>query len=357
MTTHLQSPAHSFEAEVQQHAEQLLGQVTATATTAMIVVGDRLGLYRALADSGPVTTQQLAELTGTRERYIREWLSQQAAAGFVDFDPAAETFSLPSAWAAVLTDPAMTGLCLNPTGMFRDLDALVQAFRSGEGIPWGEHDPVIFETTERFWAGQYRAHLVDEWIPALDGVAEKLRRGASVADIGCGHGAVLIQLAEAFPNSRFVGVDSHEPSILTARQRAATAGVEDRVRFEVADCHRYTGRDHDLITFFDTLHDLGDPVGAAAHARTALAPGGCLLIVEVQAADDLAANLANPAAPLGYAASTFMCVPNSLSQPVGLALGGQAGERALRDVLDAAGFGSVRRVADSPFNMVLEARP
>ncbi len=344
-------------AEVQQHVQELLGHVTAAATTAMIIVGDRLGLYQALSDGGPVTSRQLAELTDTRERYVREWLSQQAAAGVLRFDPAHETFTLPPAWAVILTDPALTGVCLNPAAMFRDLDVLLRVFRSGEGIPWGDHDPLVFETTERFWYGQYRDHLLTEWIPSLEGVPGKLTAGATVADIGTGHGAALIMLAQAFPNSRFHGFDSHEPSILTARDRAAAAGVDDRVTFEVSTCHQYPGKDYDLISFFDTLHDLGDPVGAAAYARNALAPDGALLLVEPQAADDLAENLRNPAASIGYAASTFMCTPNSLSQPVGLALGGQAGERMLRAVLTEAGFNAVQRVADSPFNMVLQARP
>ncbi|AGF72962.1 class I SAM-dependent methyltransferase [Corynebacterium halotolerans] len=357
MTTQDMHTNHDLQAEVQQHAQELLGLITGAATTAMIVVGDRLGLYQALADGGLVTSQRLAESTGTRERYVREWLAQQAAAGFLRFDPADESFTLPPAWAAVLTDPALVGACLNPAGMFRDLDPLLRAFRSGEGIPWGDHDPLVFETTERFWAGQYRDHLLSEWIPALDGLSGKLTDGATVADIGTGHGAALIMLAQAFPSSRFFGFDSHGPSILTARERAAAAGVDDRVTFEIAPCHRYPGQDYDLIAFFDTLHDLGDPVGAAAFARNALAPDGSLLIVEPQAADDLAENLSNPAAPIGYAASTFMCTPNSLSQPVGLALGGQAGERRLRDVLAEAGFDTVHRIADSPFNMVLQARP
>ncbi|MGP6173239.1 methyltransferase domain-containing protein [Corynebacterium sp. A21] len=355
MTTRKMHPEPDT-AEVQQNVQKLLGHVTAAATTAMIVVGDRLGLYQALADHDPVTSRQLAELTDIKERYAREWLAQQAAAGFLRFDPTDETFMLPPAWAVVLTDPAMLGSCLNPASMFRDLDILLRVFRSGEGIPWGDHDPMVFETTERFWSGQYREHLLTEWIPSLDDVPGKLTAGTTVADIGTGHGAALIMLAQAFPNSRFFGFDAHEPSIRVARERAAAAGVEDQVIFEVATCHHYPGRDYDLITFFDTLHDLGDPVGAAAYARNALAPDGALLLVEPQAADDLAANLRNPAAPLGYAASTFMCTPNSLSQPVGLALGGQAGERMLRTVLNEAGFSTIRRIADTPFNMVLQAR-
>ena len=342
---------------VAQRAQEYLGFVTAAATTAMIVVGDRLGLYKALAGADAVTATQLAAATDTRERYVREWLAQQAAAGILTHDPAGGTFTLPPEWAAVLADDGMVAACLLPTGMFRDVDPLLDAFRTGAGIPWGEHDPVVFEQTERFWSAQYRRSLVSEWIPALDGVAEKLEAGANVADVGTGHGAPLIMLAQAFPRSRFYGFDTHEPSIEIARARAETAGVAERVTFAVGHCHDYPGHDYDLVTFVDAFHDLGDPVGAAAHARHALAPDGSLVLVELQAGDDLAANLANPAAPLGYAASTFLCTPHSLSQPVGLALGSQAGERTLRMVLAEAGFGRVRRVADTPFNMVLQARP
>ncbi|WP_052132682.1 SAM-dependent methyltransferase [Kocuria rosea] len=342
---------------VEQRAQELFGLVSAAATTAMILVGDRLGLYPALAGSGPVTSAQLAEDTGTHERYVREWLAQQAAAGILGYDAADGTFTLSAEWAAVLADDGMVAACLLPTGMFRDVDPVLEAFRTGEGIAWGQHDPVVFEQTERFWSAQYRRSLVTEWIPALDGVAERLTAGATVADVGTGHGAPLIMLAQAFPRSRFVGFDSHAPSIEIARARAAEAGVADRVSFEVAHCHEYPGHDYDLVTFVDAFHDLGDPVGAAAYARHALAPGGSIVLVELQAGDDLAGNLANPAAPLGYAASTFLCTPNSLSQPVGLALGGQAGAPALQDVLTAAGFRDVNRVADTPFNMVLQARP
>ena len=369
MTTHDIAPAHEAPPdlpqqaqapqvqEIQQYAMELLGQASAAATTAMIVVGARLGYYAALAAHGATTSARLAELTGTRERYAREWLSQQAAAGILGYDPAEGTFTLPPARAAVLTDPAMIGACLTPAGMFRDLETAEHAFRTGDGVPWGAHDPIVYEATEEFWGGQYRAHLVESWIPALDGVAERLRAGATVADIGTGRGAALLMLAEAFPRSRFLGYDAHEPSILVARERAAAAGLQDRVRFEVATCHTYPAQDYDLVTFLDTFHDLGDPVGAAAYARTVLAPGGSLVLVEPQAADEFAANLSNPAAVIGYAASTFLCTPNSLSQPVGLALGAQAGETRLRAVLEEAGFGDVRRVADSPFNMVLQARP
>lgn len=356
MTTVPPPTEPDLQSEISQHANQVLGLATSAATTAMIVLGDRLNLYECLADGRPVTSVQLAELAGVQERYVREWLSQQTVVGILHFDPNHGTFRLPPSWAALLTDPAMIGICLNPAGMFRDLDALVDACRNNRGLPWGEHDPLVFESNEKFWGGQYREHLVDSWIPAVPGLPEKLAAGALVADIGTGHGAALIMLAEAFPASRFVGFDSHGRSITTARERAVEAGVADRITFEQASCEEYPGQDYDLITFFDTLHDLGDPVGAAAYARQALARDGELLLVEPQSADDLTASLENPAAPIAYAASTFMCVPNSLSQTPGAALGAQAGETRLRAVLRDAGCSTVDRVADTPFNMVFHIR-
>jgi SAM-dependent methyltransferase len=341
-------------------AQQLAGQITGAVTTAMVVVGDQLGLYRALAASGPVTPAQLATDTGTHERYVREWLAQQAAAGIVDYDAYAGRFALPPERAAVLADDdspaAMVGAALLPTGLFRRTDRIAQAFRTGGGVAWGDQDEAVFEGTERFFRVSYRNSLVSEWLPALDGVVAKLEAGGRVADIGTGHGAALLILAEAFPRSTFVGYDAHPPSVDVARKRATEAGVDDRVRFEVAHCHEYPAEDYDLVCFFDTLHDLGDPVGAAAHARHAMAEGGTLMLVEPLAFDDLGSNLAdNPLAAMQYAASTGLCVANSLSQPVGLGLGAQAGEPRLRDVLTAAGYRSIRRAAENPFNMVLEA--
>lgn len=342
-------------------AERIAGMLTGGATAAMMVVGDRLGLYRALAGSGPVTPSELAALTGTSERYVREWLAQQAAVGIVGHDAAQGAFTLPAEHAAVLaTDdsPAsMIGAALLITGLHRRVEKATEVFRTGEGVAWGAQDPTIFESVERFFRVGYRNSLVNEWIPALDGVRERLEAGARVADVGCGHGAPLLLLAEAFPNSRFVGFDVHEGSVETARSRAAEAGVSDRVAFEVNSCQGYPQDGYDLVTFFDSFHDLGDPVGAAAHARAALADGGTLMLVEPVAGDDLAATLAAvPMAGLNYAASTFLCTANSLSQPVGLALGSQAGEARLTQVLREAGFDRVRRAAENPFNMVLEAR-
>jgi SAM-dependent methyltransferase len=343
-------------------AQHVAGTLTGAVTAAMIVVGDELGLYRALAVSGPTTAAELAAATATHERYVREWLAQQAAAGIVGHDPNAGTFTLPPEHAAVLAaddSPAsMVGAAHLPAGMFRGTGKIVEGFRTGRGVEVGEQDAAIWASAARFKGVSYRTSLVAEWIPALDGVAERLQAGARVADIGCGYGGARILMAEAYPTSRFVGYDVHPDSIEMARRRAAGAGVADRVRFEVNHCHGYPAEGYDLVCFFDTLHDLGDPVGAAAHARTALAPGGTLMLVEPLAADDLSTNLAtNPGAALNYAASTFVCVPTSLSQPVGLGIGAQAGEPRLRAVLAEAGWGHVRRVAENQFNMVLEARP
>lgn len=347
--------------KVQAFAGHVGAQVTGAVTTAMVVVGDELGLYRAMAEHGPLTPDALAAASGTHERYVREWLAQQAAIGFVQYDAQAGTFTLPPEHAAVLASDdspaAMAGVALMPAGLFRRTDRLVEAFRTGAGVPWGEHDHAIFAGVERFFGTNYRTNLVPAWIPALDGVQAALERGARVADVGTGHGAALLLLAEAFPASRFVGYDVHAVSVDVARKRAVDAGLAERVRFEVADAGSYPAEGYDVVCFFDALHDLGDPVGAAAHARQALAPGGTLLLVEPLAFDDLPTNLAdNPFAAMNYAASTFLCVANSLSQPVGLGLGSQAGEERLRAVLAQAGFGHVRRAAQSPFNMVLEVR-
>lgn len=342
-------------------AQQVGGMIAGGATTAMMVLGDRLGLYAALAESGPCTSDDLARATGTSERYVREWLAQQAAVGFVSFDPDRSTFALPAEHAVVLASDdspaAMIGAAPLISGLHRRTDEIIEAFRSGNGIGWGEQDRTVFESTDRFFGLGYRASLISEWIPALDGVQEKLRSGATVADIGCGRGTAVILLAEAYPSSQFVGYDLHEPSITIAAERAAAAGLAGRVRFEVNSCRGYPAAGYDLVTFFDAFHDLGDPVGAAAHARRALAEDGTLMLVEPRAGDDLAETLATiPLAAVSYAASTFLCTANSLSQPVGLALGSQAGEARLREVLHEAGYDTVRRAAENDLNMVLEAR-
>ncbi len=348
--------------EVQEFATRVVGMLVGGGTAAMMVVGDRLGLYAALAGQGPLSASALADATGTDQRLVREWLSQQAAVGLVDHDATSETFHLAPEKAAVLaTDesPAsVIGAAPMITGMHRGLDRLVDSFRTGRGIPWGDQDPTVFESTARFFGAAYRTYLVPEWVPALDGVRERLTAGARVADVGCGHGLPLLLLAQAFPSSTYVGFDAHPASVERARQGAAETGTADRVRFEVADCGGYPAAGYDLVTFFDSFHDLGDPVGAARHARRALAEGGSVMLVEPLAGDDLAETIAAvPMAGLCFAASTSLCAPSSMSQPVGLALGAQAGERRLREVLTEAGFSRVRRVAETPFHMVLQARP
>jgi SAM-dependent methyltransferase len=321
----------------------------------MVVLGDRLGLYRAMTGAGSLTPAELAARTGTSERYVREWLSAQAATGYVTYDGDGR-FSLPAEHAIALTDessPAcVIGAFETALASVHSTDRLTGAFRSGDGVGWGEHHHDLFEGCERFFRPGYQANLVPTWLPALRGVLPKLEAGANVADVGCGHGASTVLMADAFPASTFTGFDAHEPSIQAARKRAADAGVTDRARFEVGTAQDFDGR-YDLVCFFDCLHDMGDPVGACAHVRESLEPGGTLLLVEPMAGDTLEDNL-NPVGAAYYGFSTLLCTPNSLSQEVGTALGAQAGEARLRDIATAAGFSAVRRVAETPFNMVLE---
>lgn len=342
---------------IEAFAQKALGDVAATLTAALVVIGDKLGLYKALADA-PATPAELAARTGTTERYLREWLNAQAAAGYVTYENG--RYALPPAHAACLTDDASPACVL---GAFQGMMAATRAatkvaegFTTGCGVGWHEHDPDLFVGVERFFRPGYHAHLVDQWIPALDGVHAKLVRGARVADVGCGLGASTIILAEAFPQSTFVGFDFHRASIEQARERARAAGVADRVRFEVASAKTFPGTGYDLVTFFDCLHDMGDPVGAASHVREALAPDGTWLVVEPFAGDRVEENL-NPVGRLFYSVSTLVCTPASLAQEVGLALGAQAGEARLFAVMRQAGFGRVRRATATPFNLVLEARP
>jgi SAM-dependent methyltransferase len=325
-----------------------------------VLVGDRLGLYRAMADCRWLLPAELADRTETNTRYVAEWLAAQAASGYADYDPHTGRFRLSEEQAVVLTSEFnpmfFPGGIQAAASMIKDVDLIVDAFRDGRGVAWGEHHPDLFAGTERFFRTNYIAHLTDYWIPELDGVEAKLRAGATVADIGCGHGASTVILAQAYPQSSFVGYDFHRPSIEAARKGAAEAGVADRCRFEVAEAADYPGRDLDLVALFDCLHDMGDPVGVAAHIRETLAEDGTCLLVEPYAEDRLEDNL-TPVGRVCYAASTMVCTPSSRSQDVGLALGGQAGEARLREVLEAAGFTRVRRATQTPFNLVLEARP
>lgn len=346
---------------IEQNVDRLLGAMTGAATTAMVAVGDQLGLYRALADGGPATQDELATRTGAAARYLREWLSQQAAAGFLTYQEDDERYALSEEAAAVLADEAspafLAGGATITRGWFAGIDRVAEAFRTGAGIPWHEQDRGVFEGTERFFRPGYTSHLTTSWIPALPGVAEKLAAGGRVADVGCGHGVASILLAGAYPQASVHGYDFHERSIQIARERADEAGLGDRIHFESIDATSYPADDFDLICLLDTLHDLGDPAGALAHARTSLAPDGAVLVVEPNAADNYAANLTSPLAALNYAASTFQCTPTALAQPGGVALGAQAGAAAVRQLAHEAGFSRFRQVTETPVNVVLELRP
>jgi 2-polyprenyl-3-methyl-5-hydroxy-6-metoxy-1,4-benzoquinol methylase len=338
---------------------RMVGDLGAVATGALVVLGDRLGLYKALRDGGSLTAADLAARTGTHERYVREWLSAQAAAGYAEYNADTDQFHLNPEQSAVFADedsPAfMAGAFEVLSSLFIDEPKISEAFKSGKGVGWHDHSACLFRGTERFFRPGYNANLLGSWLPALDGVVEKLQRGATVADVGCGHGASTVILARAFPRSRFVGFDYHAPSIERARKSALDAGVAANTSFEVASAKAFPGT-YDLVAFFDCLHDMGDPVGASAHVRQALAPDGTWMIVEPFAHDSLAANL-NPVGRIYYAASTMVCTPASLSQEVGLGLGAQAGELRLRRVVTAGGFTRFRRATETPFNLVLEARP
>jgi SAM-dependent methyltransferase len=339
---------------------QAVGEVGATLNAGLVVMGDKLGYYRALAGAGPTTPAELAERTSTSEHYTREWLNAQAAGGFVEYDPATATYILPPEQAVALTDessPAfLPGFFQIALGTVDHTNQTIEAARSGAGIGWHEHNSDVHLGCERFFRPGYNANLVAGWLPALEGVVQKLQDGARVADIGCGHGSSTILMAQAFPRSTFTGSDYHPESIETARRRAEEAGVADRVSFEVAPATAYSGSGFDLVTTFDALHDMGDPVGAARHVRESLTPDGTWMVVEPMAGDKVEDNL-NPVGRAYYGFSTLLCTPGSLSQDVGLALGTQAGPARIRDVTTAAGFSRFRTAAETPFNLVFEVRP
>jgi SAM-dependent methyltransferase len=345
---------------LEQFVFRAVDEVGATLNAALVVMGDRLGLYRALAGAGALTPSELAARTDTAERYVREWLNAQAAGGFVDYHPAEGAYSLPPEQAVAFCDegsPAyLPGLFQDALGSVLDSPRITDAARSGAGVGWHEHNHHVHDGCERFFRPSYNANLVASWLPALDGVVKRLQQGARVADVGCGHGASTILMAQAFPESMFVGSDYHAGSIETARLRAEQAGVADRVRFEVEPAAGYSGENFDLVTMFDCLHDMGDPVGAARHVLESLASDGTWMIVEPAAGDRVEDNL-NPVGRAYYGFSTLLCTPASLSQDVGLALGAQAGEARLREVVTAGGFTRFRRATETPFNLVLEARP
>ncbi|MDX6726712.1 MAG: hypothetical protein QOK49_1517 [Baekduia sp.] len=348
------------ETKVEQFVGQALGELGATLNAALVVMGDRLGLYKAMADAHAVTAAELAERTGTNERQVREWCNAQAAGGYLTYTPETDRYRLPAEHALVLADEDspvfLPGAFELMAAAVRDEPRVTESFRDGAGVGWHEHSYGVFEGCERFFRPGYQANLVQSWIPALDGVEAKLRAGAQVADVGCGHGASTLIMAAAYPESTFVGFDYHDLSIEQATDRARAAGVADRVRFEVASAEDYPGTGYDLVTTFDCLHDMGDPVSAARHVFQTLAGDGTWLIVEPFAGDRVEDNL-NPVGRIYYAASTLLCTPASLSQDVGLALGAQAGEARLGDVVTAGGFTRFHRAGETPFNLVLEARP
>lgn len=346
------------EAKLQAFLGKVIGDFGAALSSALVYIGQRLGIYKAMADAGPVTSEELAQRTGLTERYVREWLLNQAASEYVSYDPETQRYTLPPEQAVALTDeesPCYVGGGFYVIkAMLRAETRITEAFRNGGGMLWGEHDPDLFIGTERFFRPGYATHLTASWIPALTGIESRLRAGGSVADVGCGHGASTIILAKAFPRARFTGFDNHAPSIEWARRTAAEAGVADRVTFEVADASGFPGHRYDLICFFDCLHDLGDPVGASRRACQAVAAEGSALIVEPMAGRRVEENF-NPVGRTFSAASTLCCTANALAQG-GQALGAVATDDAIREAVLAGGFTQFRRAAETPFNRVFEAR-
>jgi SAM-dependent methyltransferase len=346
-------------AEPDAFVDQAMSDMGAAISGLMVCLGDELGLYRAMVGAGPLSPEDLAQRTGTDTRYVGEWLNNQAAGGYVSYDPATTRYELPEAQAMALADEDspnfLAGGFATIGSAWADWAKLTDAFRTGAGVGWHEHDDRLYRGMERFFRPRYRAHLAVDWIPALDGVEDKLHHGARVADVGCGHGASTILMAQAFPRVQLVGYDTHEPSIDVARKRAADAGVADRVRFEAVAAKDYPGS-YDLITFFNCLHDMGDPVGAAAHARAALTNDGTVMLVEPFANDRLEDNL-NPIGRVFYGLSTVISTASSKAQQAGLTLGAQAGEERLGAVFHDAGFTRFRRAAETPLSLVFEARP
>ncbi len=339
---------------------QAVQDMGAAMHASLVVVGDKLGLYKAMAGAGPMTPAQLASKSSTDERYVREWLNANAASGYVTYDAANKSYTLPPEQAfalAVEDSPAFLPGAFQMIGaIMRDVPKITEAFRTGRGVGWHEHDPELFQGTERFFRPNYAANLVSSWLPSLTGVTAKLEAGARVADVGCGHGSSTILMAKAFPKSTFFGFDYHPASIEWAKKAAKDEGVGERITFEVASAKDFPGSDYALVTFFDCLHDMGDPTGASKHVRSTLAPDGSWMIVEPFANDRVEDNL-NPIGRVFYSASTMVCTPASRSQEVGLALGAQAGEARMREVVLGGGFSEFRRASETPFNLVFEARP
>ncbi len=347
------------EAKLEQFMGQAVTDIGAAMNGVLVMIGGELGLWKAMAGAGPLTSAEIAERSGIAERYVREWASAQAASGYLEYDPEAEAFTLPPEQAMALADEDSPVYVLGGyhivSSAWKDREKLAERYRSGAGFGWHEHDPELFAGTEQFFRPGYRAHLTAEWLPALEGMEEKLQAGAKVADIGCGHGVSTAIMAQAYPSSEVHGFDYHDASIERARELAGKEGVEN-AHFDTASAKDYPGEEYDLVCFFDCLHDMGDPVGAMKHVRETLADDGTVMLVEPYAADTLAENL-NPVGRTFYAASTLICTPASLDQEVGLGLGAQAGEARLRAVAEEAGFTRFRRATETPFNLVLEARP
>jgi 2-polyprenyl-3-methyl-5-hydroxy-6-metoxy-1,4-benzoquinol methylase len=347
------------EAKLEQFMGQAVTDMGAAMNGVLVMIGGELGLWKAMAGAGPLSTDEIAERSGVAERYVREWASAQAASGYLEYDADAEAFTLPPEQAMALADEDSPVYVLGGyhvvSSAWKDREKLAERYRSGAGFGWHEHDPELFTGTEQFFRPGYRAHLVAEWLPALEGVEDKLRAGGKVADIGCGHGVSTAIMAQAFPESEVHGFDYHEASIERARELAAQDGVEN-AHFDTASAKDYPGEGYDLVCFFDCLHDMGDPVGAMKHVRETIADDGSVMLVEPFAADTLAENM-NPVGRVYYAASTLICTPSSLDQEVGLGLGAQAGEARLQAVAEEAGFTRFRRATETPFNLVLEARP
>jgi SAM-dependent methyltransferase len=346
--------------KLNQLLHQAVADMAASMHSALILIGDKLGLYRAMADGTPVTAADLASRTGTAERYVREWLNANAAGHYIEYDPATDSYSMTpeQSFALAEDDTAvhLPGFYHMLASCMKDEEKLTEIFRTGKGFGWHEHEKGLFEGCERFFRPGYLAYLTTSWIPALEGVDARLKAGARVADVGCGHGASTLLMAQTYPNSEFYGFDYHSASIEQAQKKAAAAGVSDRVHFEAAPAKSFPGKGYDFVACFDCLHDMGDPAGAAAHVRQTLAGDGTWMIVEPFAGDSIVSNL-NPIGRLYYSASTVFCVPASLSQEVGLGLGAQAGEKRIRQVVTDGGFTHFRRATETPFNMIFEARP
>lgn len=347
------------EAKLHEFLGKMVCDLGAGVSAALVVIGDKLDLYKTLAGEGPLNSKELAERTGTNERYVREWLAAQAASGYVEYDAEREAFWMSPEQAAVFADDDspvnMTGGFYSLASVINDEPKVTSAFQTGLGISWGDHDSCLFCGVEKFFKPGYQANLTSAWIPSLDGVDQKLKEGALVADIGCGRGASTMVMARAYPKSRFFGFDFHHPSIVHARDIARESGLEN-VRFETVTARKSPGDDYDLVAFFDCLHDMGDPVGALSHAREMLKPDGTCMMVEPFAHDTLADNL-NPVGRVYYSFSTAICTPSALSQEGGMSLGAQAGEARIGKVVKEAGFTKFRRASETPFNLILEARP